>query len=126
MFPCSMQVFASDIDHSDIDSEEMQLRHEQLMYPPRFTVEVACNNAEIGATGLVWFSGADKELRFEFPMEPHGATIERPVNLAIVEYNPLGERRRAITHYRTGMHIHLPNPSYREGDKTSPEGETSL
>ena len=65
-----LQVSASDVDYSGIELADMELLHEQLMYPPRFTVEVAGSNAQSGATALVWFLGAEKELRFEFPLEP--------------------------------------------------------
>ena len=59
------QIFAREVYFWDNLPHELELMHDQKMYPPRFTLQVCGDKATHDATALVEFEGACEDLSTE-------------------------------------------------------------
>ena len=71
IFTLSLQISFSDIDFFDKTLEDLKLREERRMYPPRFCVTIACCSPTARPhLAKIKFTGAVNDLTFDMSLNP--------------------------------------------------------
>ena len=69
---CTLQILLSDVDFfvSGDNLEELKIKEEEGMYPPRFNLMISCTPMAGQSKTRVEFRGARKEILFDILLKP--------------------------------------------------------
>ena len=64
------QITQTEMDFTEMDEDELELKEDEQIYPPKFRVVISCSPAAQQSQARIEFKGAHKDLVFDIPLAP--------------------------------------------------------